>query len=106
MKRSGREGLLSEPDMASLRAYRRILDDMFRANLVAKKPKLTDGKLGAFLVLPTDKPLTIDLTFDRISIQENITDGQRITSGRVAYRTATVISTGILYTARLFSPVR
>lgn len=84
-----REGLLSEPDVASLKAFRRTLDETFQTNLVAKNPKLTDKQLASFVPLSATQPLTIDLngeqSFDRISIQENIANGQRIASGRVEY---------------------
>ena len=84
-----REGLLSEPDVANLTAFRRILNETFRMNLVAKNPKLTDKKLDTFVPLSATQPLTIDLnaeqSFDRILIQENIANGQRIASGRVEY---------------------
>ena len=84
-----REGLLSEPDVASLKEFRRILNETFKQNLVAKQPKLTDKKLNTFTTLPAnqsiDIPLTGEPTFDRISIQENITNGQRVASGRVEY---------------------
>ncbi|GAB3955625.1 hypothetical protein GCM10028805_43630 [Spirosoma harenae] len=86
-----REGLFSEPDLASLKEFRSILDETFKTNLVAKppKPKLTDGKLGTFSTVSANQPMIIDLTgapsFDRISIQENIANGQRIASGRVEY---------------------
>ena len=84
-----REGLLSEPDVASLGAFRRVLDETFRTNLVMKNLKLTDKQLDTFVPLSANQPLTIDLTgeqtFDRIMIQEDIANGQHIASGRVEY---------------------
>ncbi|SFD30873.1 alpha-L-fucosidase [Spirosoma endophyticum] len=84
-----REGLFSEPDIASLHEFRSILDETFKKNLVTKQPKLTDKQLATFTTLPANQPLTIDLgaeqSFDRISIQENIANGQRVASGRVEY---------------------
>lgn len=84
-----REGLLSEPDVASLKAFRGILNETFQTNLVAKNPVLRDGKPATFRALQLNQPLTIDLngeqTFDRVMIQENIADGQHIASGRVEY---------------------
>ena len=84
-----RAGLLSEPDVASLREFRRILDETFRTNLVAKQPKLTDKQLATFVTLPVNQPLTLELgaeqTFDRMLIQENIATGQRVVSCRVEY---------------------
>ena len=65
-----REGLLSEPDIASLKEFRSILDETFKSNLVAKQPKLTDGKLSTFTTLSANQPLVLELngeqTFDRI----------------------------------------
>jgi alpha-L-fucosidase len=84
-----REGLFAESDIASLSDFRRILDETFKTNLVAKQPKLTDKQLATFTTVSANQPVTIDLTgeqsFDRISIQENIANGQRIASGRVEY---------------------
>nr|WP_235985427.1 alpha-L-fucosidase [Spirosoma utsteinense] len=84
-----RDGLLADSDVASLAAFRRVLNETFKTNLVAKNPKLTDKQLTTFLPLSATQPLTIDLngeqTFDRILIQENIANGQRIASGRVEY---------------------
>ena len=84
-----REGLFSEPDIASLHEFRSILDETFKKNLVVKQPKLTDKQLTTFTTLSANQPLTIDLgaeqSFDRISIQENIANGQRVASGRVEY---------------------
>jgi alpha-L-fucosidase len=88
-----REGLLSESDVANLKAFRRTLDETFKTNLVAKNPKLTDKKLNTFVPLSATQPLTIDLdteqTFDRIVLQENIASGQRIAAGRVEVWTGT-----------------
>lgn len=88
-----REGLLSAPDVASLADFRRIMDETFRTNLVAKSPKLTDNELTTFVTLSARQPLIVDLsdtpTIDRISIQENITNGQRVASGYVDYWTGT-----------------
>jgi len=84
-----RDGLLSDSDVASLKAFRTILNETFRNNLVAKNPKLTDRKLNTFVTLPASQSLTVDLagesSFDRISIQENIASGQRVSGGRVEY---------------------
>ncbi len=89
-----RDGLLSEPDVASLRDFRRILNETFQTNLVAKNPKLTDGELDTHTVLLANKPIVIDLTgtptFDRVLIQENIASGQRVASGYVDYWTGTI----------------
>ena len=98
-----REGLLSDPDVVSLLEFRRILDETFKTNLVAANPKLTDRKLATFTPVFPNEPLTIDLsrtapagqsdrdepTFDRISIQENIANGQQIVGGKIEYWTGT-----------------
>ena len=88
-----REGLLSEPDVASLRDFRRILTETFQTNLVAKNPKLTDGDLNTTITLAANQPIIINLgsaaPFDRILIQENIANGQRVASGHVDYWTGT-----------------
>ncbi|MEZ0486319.1 alpha-L-fucosidase [Fibrella aquatica] len=84
-----REGLLADSDVASIRDFRRILNETFRNNLVVKAPKQTDGKLATFTLLTPAKPLEVQLAsnavFDRISLQENIANGQQIIDGKVEY---------------------
>ena len=84
-----RDGLFSEADITSLKGFRSILDETFKVNLVARQPKLTDKQLTTFTTLSANQPLTIELgsekSFDRIAIQENIANGQRVASGRVEY---------------------
>lgn len=84
-----REGLLSEADIASLKAFRTILNETFKTNLVAGAPRLTDKKLGTFVAVKPDQPLVVKLNgepeFDRISLQENIANGQQIIDGKVEY---------------------
>jgi alpha-L-fucosidase len=84
-----REGLLADSDVASIRDFRRILNETFRNNLVVKAPKQTDGKLATFALLTPAKPLEVQLAsnavFDRISLQENIANGQQIIDGKVEY---------------------
>ncbi len=84
-----REGLLSDPDVAGIREFRRILNETFRRNLVVKAPAYTDGKLSTFTEVTPGKPLVIELAaeslFDRIALQENIANGQRTIDGRVEY---------------------
>jgi alpha-L-fucosidase len=86
-----RDGLLADSDVASLVAFRRVLNETFKTNLVAKNPKLTDKQLATFAPLAATQPLVIDLNgeqeFDRIMLQENIANGQRIATGRVEYWT-------------------
>ncbi|ARK12103.1 alpha-L-fucosidase [Fibrivirga algicola] len=84
-----REGLLAESDVASIRNFRRILNETFRKNLVVKTSRLTDGKLSTFVDVEAGKPLEIQLLgeqlIDRIAIQENIENGQQIINGQVEY---------------------
>lgn len=88
-----RQGLLSEPDVASLTDFRRILNETFRTNLV--KPvapaALTDGKLETAVTLTEKQPLELTfrqpITFDRVSLQENIATGQRLIAGKIDYWT-------------------
>ncbi|CCH51303.1 Alpha-L-fucosidase [Fibrisoma limi BUZ 3] len=86
-----RDGLLSEPDVASLREFRSILDETFKTNFVSGSPSLTDDQLKTYVTLSTNQPVEIDLgreqTFDRIAIQENILNGQRIANGQIEYWT-------------------
>jgi alpha-L-fucosidase len=95
-----REGLLSEPDLASLREFRSILDETFRKNRAkaAMVPKpLTDGQLGTFVTLTEGQAYELDLkkavTFDRVSLQENIANGQTIAAGTVSFWTGQAWST-------------
>ena len=84
-----REGLLADSDVASIRDFRRILDETFRTNLVINKPKQTDSRLFTYSTLLPDKPLEIDLKneadFDRIALQENTANGQQIIDGKAEY---------------------
>lgn len=86
-----REGLLSEPDLASLRAFRSILNETFRTNLAAgyAPAQLTDNTLHTALTIAENQPLLIDLKrptpFDRAMLQENIADGQRLERGKIEY---------------------
>ena len=96
-----RRGRIADPDIASLREFRRILDTTFAKNL-AEKAKLTassvrgnDQKFAAANVLDTDRQtywatdddvttpeLVLDLggavTFDVVSLREYLPLGQRI----------------------------
>ncbi len=86
-----REGLLSEPDLASLRAFRGILNETFKTNLAASHApdQLTDGQLRTAQAVAENQSVVIDLkqptTFDRAMIQENIADGQRLIAGKLEY---------------------
>lgn len=84
-----REGLLSDADVQSLRTFRQILDETFKTNLVSANTLLTDQTLPTFATVAVKQPMVIQLNgdqeFDRILIQENIANGQRISTGTVEY---------------------
>lgn len=77
-----REGLLSDPDVASLKDFRTILNETFKTNLATSHANtlLTDKKLSTFITLKENEPSIIDfkksVTFDRALFQENIANGQ------------------------------
>jgi len=95
-----KRGILHEADVASLKAYRNIIDSTFHTNLALGKVasittdktnyryaarEVTDGKSNTSWYPPTDKEteeLVLDLgaeyAFDRIMLQEPIFLGQRI----------------------------
>lgn len=86
-----REGLLSDQDIASIKGFRKILNETFSTNLAKEKvpSSLTDKKLSTFISLKTNKPLVIDfkkpVTIDRAMLQENIATGQRIIKALIEY---------------------
>ena len=95
-----KRGLLHEADVASLKAFRNIIDSTFHTNLALGKVasittdktnyryaarEVTDGKSNTSWYPPTDKQteelvldLGAELAFDRIMLQEPIFLGQRI----------------------------
>jgi alpha-L-fucosidase len=80
-----RDGLLETTDVNAIKKFREILNETFSHNLVSKKHKfLIDKKLSSSKVLDVNQSLILQLEgekeFDRISIQENIAEGQRIKS--------------------------
>lgn len=87
-----KRGLIHENDVKSLMGMRQILAETFRNNLLlqtksssANVAKLTDGVLETYWQGGSNRN-TIELsfnrkqTFDRLLLQENITEGQRIES--------------------------
>jgi alpha-L-fucosidase len=85
-----RDGLLETTDVNAIKKFREILNETFSHNLVSKKHKfLIDKKLSTSKVLDVNQSLILQLEgekeFDRISIQENIAEGQRIKSFLVEY---------------------
>lgn len=87
-----KRGLIHENDVKNLMAFKKRLDETFRVNMAANAAfsldkaealKLTDGKLETACELAGNEPmltLTFDTpqTFDRILLQENIAQGQRV----------------------------
>ncbi|TYR36944.1 alpha-L-fucosidase [Sphingobacterium phlebotomi] len=78
-----KEGLFAEQDVKNLYEYRSILDETFDRNLAKTdhNGSLTDGALESYISLHTNKPFVVTLSekvsFDRVSLQENITEGQK-----------------------------
>lgn len=85
-----KRGLIHENDVSSLMNMRRILGDTFEKNLIAGAgvssgniSQLTDGQLDTYWQgSPGKNALEISFNgeqvFDRLLLQENITEGQRI----------------------------
>lgn len=86
-----KRGLFSEIDTKNLYEFRSILDETFKNNLAEGKVKkeLTDKALPTFVTLKKDKPYVLnfrkEISFDRVSLQENITDGQRNAEALLEY---------------------
>jgi len=78
-----KSGLFSPIDVKSLYDYHSILEETFRKNLAKGMlpNSLTDKVLDTFVELQDNVPYAIDfgksISFDRISLQENIATGQR-----------------------------
>ena len=78
-----KKGLFAERDVKSLYDFRSILDETFKENLAAGNiiKTLTDKQLKSFVQLKDQQPYVLDfkknISFDRISLQENIANGQR-----------------------------
>ncbi len=84
-----KRGLIHENDVHSLHEMRRILKETFAVNLVDKaknvsgdKKNLTDGELNTYWQGNENKSLELEfpekIEFDRLVLQENITEGQRV----------------------------
>ncbi len=84
-----KDGLIEEKDIVSLKGFRRILNETFKHNLAKGKAdqKLTDNDLSTYLDVETSRSIEINLkkekAFDRISLQENIANGQSIEQGNI-----------------------
>nr|WP_044174527.1 alpha-L-fucosidase [Flectobacillus major] len=84
------EGLFEQKDVQNIKEFRNILNETFANNLVSAQSKqLVDQKLETAIQVKTNNPLVINLsksvTFDRISLQENIAEGQRVKSFKIEY---------------------
>jgi alpha-L-fucosidase len=86
-----RDGLLEAADVAAIQKFRTILNETFKNNLLTRHAdaKMTDGKLGTFLTVNTGQPMILDLKqlvpVDRLLLQENIANGQRVAEAKVEY---------------------
>jgi alpha-L-fucosidase len=84
-------GLFEEQDVKAIRDFRSILDDTFKKNLAEGNAdsRLTDAKLSTYTTLNVDEKLIINLkkkvTFDRVLLQENIANGQRVAEALIEY---------------------
>lgn len=78
-----KKGRFSEIDVKNLYDFRSILDETFKTNLAAGRvdETLTDKRLDSYITLQDGKPYELNfrkkITFDRVSLQENIAEGQR-----------------------------
>lgn len=78
-----KKGRFSEIDVKNLYDFRSILDETFKTNLAAGRvdENLTDKRLDSYITLQDGKPYELNfrkkITFDRVSLQENIAEGQR-----------------------------
>ena len=87
-----RQGLFSDPDIASLREFRAILNETFKTNYLANQKSnisLTDTKLNTYITLPQGQSIVFNLakptSFDRAMFQENIAQGQRNETALLEY---------------------
>ena len=85
------EGLFEASDIKAIKEFRSILNETFAKNLASIKAdkRLTDKKLNTFVPLKTNVPLVVSfgkkVSIDRVMLQENIANGQKIKSGLVEY---------------------
>ena len=85
------EGLFEANDIKAIKEFRSILNETFAKNLASIKAdkRLTDKKLSTFVPVKTNVPLVVSfgkkVSFDRVMLQENIANGQKIKSGLVEY---------------------
>ncbi len=85
------EGLFEATDIKAIKEFRSILNETFAKNLASIKAdkRLTDKKLSTFVPVKTNVPLVVSfgkkVSFDRVMLQENIANGQKIKSGLVEY---------------------
>jgi alpha-L-fucosidase len=85
------QGLFEESDVASIKTFRRILDETFKNNLATGMVtrKLTDHSLKTYVPIQVNKELIIafkkPVKIDRALLQENIANGQVIEGGKLEY---------------------
>ena len=92
-----KRGLIHENDVQALQEMQRILRETFQHNLLTvstsqkEKDLLTDSDLKTYWK-PTTKEAVLSFSFaeeqefDRLVVQENITEGQRVENFRLEYR--------------------
>lgn len=86
-----KKGVFAETDINNLYEFRSILDETFKNNLAKGHipNTLTDQNLGSFNTISKGKTHYLNLkkaaSFDRISLQENIANGQNCTKGNIEY---------------------
>lgn len=92
-----KRGLIHENDVQALQEMQRILRETFQHNLLTvstsqkEKDLLTDSDLKTYWK-PTTKEAVLSFAFaeeqefDRLVVQENITEGQRVENFRLEYR--------------------
>jgi alpha-L-fucosidase len=82
-----KDGLFEESDIRAIDSFRTILNETFALNLAKGKTHraLVDNKMSTFISLKVNEPYVIDFgkeqSFDRLLMQENITNGQMVKQG-------------------------
>lgn len=85
------EGLFEESDIKAIKEFRAILNETFATNLALMHTdrRLTDKKLSTFMPVKANAPIVIsfgkNVKFDRVMLQENIANGQKIKNGLLEY---------------------
>ncbi len=85
------KGLFHETDVERILEFRKVLDETFSENLFARAnlTPLIDDDLQTYIELTKEKPQILELgdmvSFDRILLQENIWNGQRMAEFSIEY---------------------